>query len=182
MVGQTILQREEEGREENDENEDQDYDMLANLSKLVDDCLIRGSHTTMQWLLDKRTYGLKVHYNETAQGCIDWMGHQIRYKKVEFTMEQLRGMVGGMIAECGKILKEKVLVLGEMGEMGEIEKMPRIPWSKLSIKLTSGAASDGRNIFIENAMVCTVTGYHKGYSTSGDVKVYTGTCPDALEN
>jgi len=31
----------------------------------------------MQWMLDLRTYGLKIHYNTTAEGSIDWVGEQI---------------------------------------------------------------------------------------------------------
>ena len=34
----------------------------------------------MQWMLDLRTYGLKIYYNTTAEGCIDWVGEQISWK------------------------------------------------------------------------------------------------------
>lgn len=33
------------------------------LSSLMDAFMVRGLHILMQWMLDLRTYGLKVHYN-----------------------------------------------------------------------------------------------------------------------
>jgi hypothetical protein len=32
--------------------------------------MVRGSHTPIQWLLDLRSYGLKVHFNSSMPGHI----------------------------------------------------------------------------------------------------------------
>ncbi|KKZ66220.1 hypothetical protein EMCG_08056 [[Emmonsia] crescens] len=36
--------------------------------------MVRGTHSPMQWMLDLRTYGLKVHYSNTTRGHVGWMG------------------------------------------------------------------------------------------------------------
>ncbi|KAH2703353.1 hypothetical protein KXW29_009481, partial [Aspergillus fumigatus] len=49
--------------------------------------MIRGTHGPMETLLDWRTYGLKVHYNHTAPGHVTWMGEdQLLYQQMAFTM------------------------------------------------------------------------------------------------
>jgi hypothetical protein len=40
----------------------------------MDQFMVRGTHSLMQWMLDLRTYGLKIHYNSTARGHVDWVG------------------------------------------------------------------------------------------------------------
>ena len=56
--------------------------------------MVRGTHSAMQWVLDLRTYGRKIHNNTTAEGSIDWVGDQISWKgRVQFNMDQLREMV-----------------------------------------------------------------------------------------
>lgn len=46
---------------------------------MTDIFMIRGSHSAIQWMLDRRAYGMKIHYTSTAEGQIDWSGDQIRY-------------------------------------------------------------------------------------------------------
>ncbi|KAG9375569.1 hypothetical protein A1F94_013858 [Pyrenophora tritici-repentis] len=47
----------------------------------------------MQWMLDLRTYGLKIHYNTTTRGHVEWTnGDELLYKELHFSMAQFRGM------------------------------------------------------------------------------------------
>ena len=56
-------------------------------------------------MLDLRTYGLKIHYNTTAEGYIDWVGEQISWKdSVQFTIQELREIVYKLIRESREIL------------------------------------------------------------------------------
>ncbi len=60
------------------EPEDQDRpDCLTLVRKYMNEFMIRGTNGAMQWMLNLRTYGLKIHYNTTAEGSIDWVGEQI---------------------------------------------------------------------------------------------------------
>ncbi|KAG9378471.1 ATP-dependent DNA helicase Q5 [Pyrenophora tritici-repentis] len=48
----------------------------------------------MQWMLDLRTYGLKIHYNTTTRGHVEWTnGDELLYKELHFSMAQFRGML-----------------------------------------------------------------------------------------
>jgi hypothetical protein len=72
--------------------------------------MVRGSHSLMQWMLDLRTYGLKIHYNTTSRGNIEWMaGDMLLYKNLHFTMAQFCSMVHGTHAECRRLLVEELL-------------------------------------------------------------------------
>ncbi len=52
----------------------------------------------MQWMLNLWTYELKIHYNTTAEGLIDWVEEQISWKSlVQFTMKQLCKMIEELI-------------------------------------------------------------------------------------
>ena len=74
--------------------------------------MIRGSQGAMQWIFDSRTYGMKIQYTSTAPGNVDWVGDQIRYKQIEFSMNQLRSMVHGLVFEIYRAL-ERVLYVSE---------------------------------------------------------------------
>ena len=99
---------------------------LKLVQRYMDQCMIRGTHGAMQWMLDLRTYGLKIHYNTTAEGCIDWVGEQISWKgSVQFTMQELREMVHKLIRESREILFHDLMLV-------QCEKeIPKIPWSSL---------------------------------------------------
>jgi len=44
---------------------------LSRLKTLVDRFLIRGTHTPINWLLDLRSYGIKIAWSTTSSGLID---------------------------------------------------------------------------------------------------------------
>jgi hypothetical protein len=53
----------------------------------MDRFMVRGSHGPMQWMLDLRTYGLKIYYNTTSRGHVEWAGSdELLYKGLQFTM------------------------------------------------------------------------------------------------
>lgn len=50
---------------------------------MMDAFMVRGSKSPMQWVLDLRTYGLKIHLNTTASGHVSWCNQdELLYKKV----------------------------------------------------------------------------------------------------
>uniref|UniRef100_A0A093W2K6 Uncharacterized protein n=1 Tax=Talaromyces marneffei PM1 TaxID=1077442 RepID=A0A093W2K6_TALMA len=42
------------------------------VTQMMDRFMVRGSQSPMQWMLDLRTYGLKIHYNTTTEGHVTW--------------------------------------------------------------------------------------------------------------
>jgi len=47
-----------------------DKGCLQFVQEMMDHFMVRGSHSPMQWMLDLRTYGLKIHYNTTSPGHV----------------------------------------------------------------------------------------------------------------
>jgi len=102
---------------------------LGFVAKMMDKFMVRGSHSPMQWMLDLRTYGLKIHYNTTSAGHVEWKGYdELLYKDLHFTMPQFRGMVHGLVTETRRLLVEDLLSFGNKQRVGEV---PGIPWQSL---------------------------------------------------
>ena len=58
--------------DEDYKNTDQaEPDLLAHVTKLIDKYMIRGSQGAMQWILDRRAYGMKIIYTSTSPGNVD---------------------------------------------------------------------------------------------------------------
>jgi hypothetical protein len=94
------------------------------VTRQMDSFMVRGSRGPMQWMLDLRTYGLKVHYNSTPGGHITWMGRdELLYKDMSFTMGDFRGFTHGLVGATRRILREQLLLAEE--------DIPAIPWDLL---------------------------------------------------
>ncbi|KAA8651125.1 uncharacterized protein ATNIH1004_000003 [Aspergillus tanneri] len=60
---------------------------------MVSQLMVRGTHIPMETLQDWRTYGLKIYYNTTAPGHVTWMQpDRLLYKHLQFTMGDFRGL------------------------------------------------------------------------------------------
>jgi hypothetical protein len=65
--------------------------------KMMDGFMVRGCGSPMQWMLDLRGYGMKIDFNTTSAGHVNWRdGDTLEYKAVKFNMAEFRGMVGGL--------------------------------------------------------------------------------------
>jgi len=42
--------------------------------------------TPMQWIFKSRLYGFKIRYTTTAEGCIQWIGDNVLYQQIQFSM------------------------------------------------------------------------------------------------
>ncbi|KAI1663156.1 ATP-dependent DNA helicase Q5 [Pyrenophora tritici-repentis] len=112
---------EEDSGDETDDLDDSAYESgpsqrrrpkgcLQLVQKMMDRFMVRGSHSPMQWMLDLRTYGLKIHYNTTTRGHVEWTnGDELLYKELHFSMAQFRGMVHGLASESRRLLTEELM-------------------------------------------------------------------------
>jgi len=74
---------------------------------------------------------MKIRYNTTAEGVMEWEGNQVLYQGIRFNMEQLRGMIHGLVEEARRDLME--LMMLKMNVEGEVEgQLPPIDWERLS--------------------------------------------------
>ena len=54
---------------------------------MMDRFMVRRTNSPIDWLMDLRTYGLKIHYNTTAPGHVMWKDkYVLQYKHVSFSM------------------------------------------------------------------------------------------------
>ncbi|KAE8383989.1 hypothetical protein BDV23DRAFT_189672 [Aspergillus alliaceus] len=89
---------------------------------MVSQLMVRGTHTPMEMLQDWWTYRLRIHYNTTTPGYVTWMQpDRLLYKHIQFTMDNFRGFVHGLTGVTRQILCRE-LIFG---------KTPAIPWHAL---------------------------------------------------
>jgi hypothetical protein len=101
---------------------------LQLVKQMMDRFMVRGSHGPMQWMLDLRTYGLKIHYNTTSRGHVEWTGDELLYKNLHFSMAQFRGMVHGLASESRRLLIEELLFSSSSKTS---EAVPSVPWESI---------------------------------------------------
>jgi hypothetical protein len=82
----------------------------------------------MQWMLDLRTYRLKIHYNSTARGHVEWVGQdEMLYKDLQFNIAQFRGIVHGLATESRRLLMDELLY----SSSSAAKPIPSVPWESL---------------------------------------------------
>jgi hypothetical protein len=95
------------------------------LRLLTDTFMVRGTHSPIQWMLDLRTYGLRIHYSSTATGHVSWLGQdELLYKEIHFTMGDFRGFVHGLVSSMRQLVHQELL-------MCDAASAPAIPWAQL---------------------------------------------------
>ncbi|KAK4074637.1 hypothetical protein Purlil1_12914 [Purpureocillium lilacinum] len=80
----------------------------------------------LDWIYESRTYGMRIRFEASAGGAIQWRGKRIRQRQIQFTMEELRQMLHALVDEARGLLAELTAV-----EQEGISRLPPIPWSKL---------------------------------------------------
>jgi len=91
---------------------------IAWVQAMVDSFMVRRTNSPMDWFLDLRTYGMKIHYNTTAAGHIMWKDHDVlQYRDIAFSMAEFRGMVHHLHETTRQTLLQDVLFGVPVGEM-----------------------------------------------------------------
>jgi len=88
--------------------------------------------TPMQWLYRSRSYGLKIRYTTTAEGKIQWIGDDVLYANMRFSMSQFRGMIHGLVGEAREELFEKLIVVRtSVDREVDMKQVPPIHWDRM---------------------------------------------------
>ncbi|KAI0163502.1 hypothetical protein BJ166DRAFT_592305 [Pestalotiopsis sp. NC0098] len=71
------------------------------MDKFIVRAASKSSPSVMDWILSARTYGISIAFGTPADGHIQWDDHdrRVSYKRIQFTMDDLREMVGKLIEE-----------------------------------------------------------------------------------
>lgn len=104
------------------------------VKKMTNEFMVRGTGSPAQWLLDLRTYGLKIHYHATTDGKVSWKDkYTLGYSSITFTMDQFRGMVHELVVAARQALLEDILFAKDRSEV------PIIPWDAMFDDPTNSA-------------------------------------------
>lgn len=79
--------------------------------------------TPMDWILDTRTYGMRIRFTMPGGGSIDWQGEYIIHQRIRFSMGQLSDMLHTVTSEARGLLAPLAMVDGEA--------FPTIPWAQI---------------------------------------------------
>lgn len=84
--------------------------------------------TPMNWIINTRSYGLKIRYTTPGEESIDWRGDEIAHGKVRLRMDQLSDMLHNLLEDA----RRKMATLTLVDDAESIrEALPRIPWSRI---------------------------------------------------
>lgn len=94
--------------------------------KMMDGFMVRGCGSPMQWMLDLRSYGMKIAFNTTSAGHVSWRdGDTLEYKGLKFNMAEFRGMVGKLCQDTRRALLEDLMFASDAKDV------PAVPWTEL---------------------------------------------------
>jgi hypothetical protein len=104
----------------------------------------------MNWIINTRTYGMRIRYTTPASETIDWCGDQIIHGRVRIRMSEISDMLHGLVGQARQTLLR--LASGRVGAEDKeddaddeddkdgvhvqqwppsLDILPSIPWSKI---------------------------------------------------
>lgn len=87
------------------------HGVIEAVAQMMDRFMVRSTNGPMQWMLDLRTYGLKIHCNTTSPGHVDWNDNEVlTYKGIDMRMDAFRGLVGTLLQQAQKLMNETLLM------------------------------------------------------------------------
>jgi hypothetical protein len=72
-----------------------------------------GMISPMDRLLHQRAYGLRIRYTTKAEGRVSWNGSRILIDSTEFSMDDIRTVVHGLVETASKRLHEELLFVAK---------------------------------------------------------------------
>jgi hypothetical protein len=82
--------------------------------------------TPFDFMFEARAMGMKIRYDTTAPGTIDWNGNIVVFREIRFSMVQLSIMLRELIQEARELIAELT-----MAPAGDVDQLPRIPWDRI---------------------------------------------------
>jgi len=72
--------------------------------------LMRETHSPMKWMLNLRSYGMKIVFNTTQDGRMKWNGDLVLYREIQFIMAEFRTWVHGLLHEAQALCVNELLL------------------------------------------------------------------------
>ncbi len=90
-------------------NEFIEKECLKSVVRMMNWFMMQDSHNLMQWMMNLRTYELKIHFNIISDDHIDWVNDQILYKSIQFSMSDFRDMIHELMRESHCMLMKDLM-------------------------------------------------------------------------
>ena len=93
-----------------------------------------GRPTPMNTIYTWKMYGMKIRYTTKAEGQVSWEGlDRVLVRKIQFSIDDVRGVVHGLVAVTRRQLVEELLLLPAVTTSGEWRpvEMPKIDIHKI---------------------------------------------------
>ncbi|KAL8686415.1 MAG: hypothetical protein Q9218_007122 [Villophora microphyllina] len=92
-----------------DDVENEKSSALSRLESMSRRLMRRGTHGPIEWMLDLRSYGMKMVFNTTQAGYMEWNGDLVLYREIQFTMAEFRAWVHGLLREAQSLCTNELL-------------------------------------------------------------------------
>ena len=103
--------------------------MLQVIKDMMNKFMIRDTHDFMQWMLNLRTYELKIQFNTIFENHVNWIENEIMYKQVQFNMSNFREMFHDFVTRIERLLFDELLFNRTKSNLN-VESFFKIFWSK----------------------------------------------------
>ena len=103
LVVRHAVEQAEEGKNQ------EDGTILDFTARTVERGMIRGTFSPMEWMLDLRSYGMKIAFTTTQPGSVDWAGDRLLYREIRFDMSEFRTFVQNLSYEVQQLLSIELL-------------------------------------------------------------------------
>ncbi|KAM6513777.1 hypothetical protein FALCPG4_014992 [Fusarium falciforme] len=164
-----IMQKMQQGqnREEAEENSPSNFVLISEMTRWF---MVGGGEgwetTPTQFIIRLRNFGMAAHNNTAAQGSVSWDKEHIVFKGIRLSILDVQAMMRMAVHQLEDILYKDLLFLAQLS--GGF--LPRA-YELLTIRHRNTANGGIRNILVDQGLIMIVTGVHKGFSTSGRLKI-----------
>jgi hypothetical protein len=93
-----------------------------------------GKLTLMDAILQLKAFGFKIWFTTNVLGVVDWIGDELLYSNIKFSMPQLRSIIHRMIASTRQHVVSTLMLLqvdSEGAVVEDITPLSTIDWGKL---------------------------------------------------
>ncbi|KAF2702377.1 hypothetical protein K504DRAFT_447447, partial [Pleomassaria siparia CBS 279.74] len=91
---------------------------------LMNAYMIRGTNTTMTWMVDCLSYGYRIAYSTAVEGFTHWDGNKLTCRSAKLEVHEFTAMVSSMYSDAKAALFRTLYIAHD-------KELPRIPWEDL---------------------------------------------------
>jgi hypothetical protein len=107
---------------------------LFRLKSMSQRFLMRETHSSMKWMLNLRSYEMKIVFNTTQNGRMKWNGDLILYREIQFIMIEFCTWIHGLLHEAQALCVNELLL-----QRTTRASIPGVDWDDLRDDLSNSS-------------------------------------------